>query len=196
MRAHRVHGVSATVTPRGGAYCGVPTADKPDIVARCRAERPRLELPILPFQIMWRGSRLPLRSTTPCYTGTCRSLSWVCTFCEEYVSMLRPFRSCHAGTRLSPRPGCTSRPASRRTGTDDRHDVVLEPTGNPTQYEVTAGGQTIGRIALFSALRDHRRPWVWTIDPAFHEGRHPAHGFEATHEAAMQALVKSWNRET
>jgi hypothetical protein len=34
-------------------------------------------------------------------------------------------------------------------------ELLPQPTGNPTQCEVTAGGQTIGRIALFSALRDH-----------------------------------------
>jgi hypothetical protein len=71
-------------------------------------------------------------------------------------------------------------------------DLLLGPTGNATQYEVIADGQIVGRIALFSALRGHSRPWVWTIDPAFHEGHDPAHGFEATPEAAMQAFVRSW----
>jgi hypothetical protein len=74
-------------------------------------------------------------------------------------------------------------------------DLLLQPTGNPTQYEVIADGQIVGRIALFSALRGHRRPWVWTIDLAFHEGHDPAHGFEATREAAIQAFARSWHRE-
>jgi hypothetical protein len=34
-------------------------------------------------------------------------------------------------------------------GGDDR-SVLLGPTGNPTQYEVIADGQIVGRIALFS----------------------------------------------
>jgi hypothetical protein len=73
-------------------------------------------------------------------------------------------------------------------------DLLLQPTGNPSQYEVIADGQTIGRIALFSALRDHRRPWVWTIHPTFHEGHDPAHGFEATRDAALQAFTRCWFR--
>jgi hypothetical protein len=48
--------------------------------------------------------------------------------------------------------------------------------------------------ALFSALRDHSPPWVWTIDLAFYEGHDPAHGFEATREAAMKAFGRSWDR--
>ena len=36
-------------------------------------------------------------------------------------------------------------------------DLLLGPTGNPTQYEVIADGQIVGRLALFSALRDHRK---------------------------------------
>jgi hypothetical protein len=34
------------------------------------------------------------------------------------------------------------------------------------------------------------------IGDAFHEGRHPAHGFEATREAAMQAFARCCFRET
>ena len=33
-------------------------------------------------------------------------------------------------------------------------DLLLQPTGNPSQYEVVAGEQIVDRIALFSALRD------------------------------------------
>jgi hypothetical protein len=46
--------------------------------------------------------------------------------------------------------------------------------------------------ALFSALRDHSPPWVWSIDLAFSHGRDPVHGFAATREAAMQAFARSW----
>jgi hypothetical protein len=73
-------------------------------------------------------------------------------------------------------------------------DLLLQPTGNPSQYEVLADEQIVGRFSLFSALEDHRKPWVWTIDPAFHEGRRPAHGFEPTREAAMEAFARSWFR--
>ena len=37
-------------------------------------------------------------------------------------------------------------------------DLLLQPTGNPTQYEVIVGDQIVGRIALFRALRDDSRP--------------------------------------
>ena len=43
-------------------------------------------------------------------------------------------------------------------------DLLLQPTGNPSQYEVIADEQIVGRIALFSALRDRSKPWIWTID--------------------------------
>jgi hypothetical protein len=38
-------------------------------------------------------------------------------------------------------------------------ELSLHSTGNPSQYEVMEGEQIVGRIALFSALRDHRKPW-------------------------------------
>ena len=63
------------------------------------------------------------------------------------------------------------------------------------RYEVIVGEQIVGRIALFSALRDDSRPWVWTIDLALSDGRNPTHGFSATREAAMQAFARSWFRE-
>jgi hypothetical protein len=62
-------------------------------------------------------------------------------------------------------------------------------------HEVIADAQIVGRIALFSALRDHRKPWVWTIYLALSDGRDPTHGFEPTREAAMQAFGRSWFRE-
>ena len=73
-------------------------------------------------------------------------------------------------------------------------DLLLRPTGNPSQYEVVADEHVVGRIALFSALQNHRKPWVWTIDAAFSEGRDQTHGFEATRDAAMQAFARCWFR--
>ena len=68
-------------------------------------------------------------------------------------------------------------------------DLLLQPI--PTQYEVIADGKIVGQIALFTASSTGT-PWLWSIDFAFHEGRHPAHGFEATREAAMQAFARCW----
>jgi hypothetical protein len=71
-------------------------------------------------------------------------------------------------------------------------DLLLQPTGSPTQYEVIADGQIVGRISLVGALQN--KPWVWSIDLPFSEGREPVHVFEATREAAMQSFAKTWFR--
>ena len=69
-------------------------------------------------------------------------------------------------------------------------DLLLRSTtGNPSQYEVIADEEIVGRIARYNALQS--KPWVWSVDLAFQEGRHPTHGFEATREAAMQAFARS-----
>ena len=73
-------------------------------------------------------------------------------------------------------------------------DLLLQPTGNPSQYEVIADEQIVGRIALFRALRDRSKPWIWTIDLAFTDGRERTHGFEATRDAAMQAVLVPGNK--
>ena len=72
-------------------------------------------------------------------------------------------------------------------------DLLLQPTGSPTQYEVIADGQIVGRISLVSALRN--KPWVWSIDLPFSEGHEPVHVFEATREAAMHSFAKTWFRD-
>jgi hypothetical protein len=59
---------------------------------------------------------------------------------------------------------------------------------------VIADEHVVGRIALFRALRDRSKPWIWTIDAAFSEGRDQTHGFEATRDAAMQAFARYWFR--
>jgi hypothetical protein len=38
-------------------------------------------------------------------------------------------------------------------------------------------------------------PWMWTLAFGQHEDRSPAHGYEATREAAMAAFAKNWRRE-
>ena len=65
-------------------------------------------------------------------------------------------------------------------------NLMLQPTGDPDDYEVTADGQTVGRIVLLAGA------WSWAIDSAFRPGRHPAYGFEPTRDAAMQAFARSW----
>ena len=73
-------------------------------------------------------------------------------------------------------------------------DLLLQPTGNPSLYEIIANEHIVGRIALFSSLRDHSRPWGWI---AFKGGEEPAYGFEVSREAAFQALTRCWrNRES
>ena len=72
-------------------------------------------------------------------------------------------------------------------------NLLLQPTGS-TQYEVIADGQIVGRIALFSALQDRSKLWIWTIDLAFTDGRERTHGFEATRDAAMQAVLVPGNK--
>jgi hypothetical protein len=40
-------------------------------------------------------------------------------------------------------------------------DLLLQPTGTPTQYEAITDAQIVGRITLSSSLRNHSKPWVW-----------------------------------
>jgi len=70
-------------------------------------------------------------------------------------------------------------------------DLLLQPTGNPSQYEVIEDGKIVGRIALFHALRDRRKPWIWSIELAFSAGHERPHGSEVTLEAALQAFARS-----
>jgi hypothetical protein len=74
-------------------------------------------------------------------------------------------------------------------------DLLLQPTGNLSQYEVIADEQIVGRIVLISALRDRSKPWIWTIDLAFKDDRDQTHGFEASCEAAMEAFTRCWFRK-
>jgi hypothetical protein len=75
-------------------------------------------------------------------------------------------------------------------------DLFLQPTGSPAQYEVISDAQIVGRIMLSSSLRNHSKPWVWSINLAFSDGHEPVHGFEATPDAAMEAFARSWFGES
>jgi hypothetical protein len=72
------------------------------------------------------------------------------------------------------------------------------PAGRGNNFEVCDDtGQIIGCIVMLTALaRSHGKPWMWSIDSTFHEGRERTYGFEATCEAAMEAFARCWFRET
>ncbi len=61
-------------------------------------------------------------------------------------------------------------------------------------FDVLADGAVVGRIFNANAA-PVGTPWMWTLIFPHHEGRAPTHGHEATREAAMAALAKSWRRE-
>jgi hypothetical protein len=65
-------------------------------------------------------------------------------------------------------------------------DLLLQPTGDPDDYEVVVDGQIVGRIVLLTGA------WSWAIDNAFRQARHPAYGFEPTREVALLAFTRSW----
>jgi hypothetical protein len=69
-------------------------------------------------------------------------------------------------------------------------DLRLQPARarGPNHYEVIADDWIVGRIVLSDAS-PAERPWMWSLDHAFYRGRTPTHGYEATREAAMAALV-------
>jgi hypothetical protein len=69
-------------------------------------------------------------------------------------------------------------------------ELLLRP--GPNEYEVITEGQVV--TSRCSALR-RRHALDVSIDFEFHEGRHPAHGFEVSREAAMQAFAASWFRD-
>jgi hypothetical protein len=59
---------------------------------------------------------------------------------------------------------------------------------------VLADGVVVGRI-FKAAASPVETPWLWTLAFGYHEDHTPAHGYEATREAAMAAFAKSWRRE-
>jgi len=59
---------------------------------------------------------------------------------------------------------------------------------------VLADSAVVGRIFKANAALVGS-PWMWTLIFPHHEGRTPPHVYEATREAAMAALAKSWRRE-
>jgi hypothetical protein len=70
------------------------------------------------------------------------------------------------------------------------------PSGewNDDDYDVLCDGIVVGRIMKAAAV-PVGMSWMWTLAFGHHEDRTPTHGHEATREAAMAAVAKSWRRE-
>jgi hypothetical protein len=66
---------------------------------------------------------------------------------------------------------------------------VPRPSGKwrNDDYDVICKGAVVGRVFL-SRAEPQDRQWMWI------RNRTPAHGYEATREAAMAAFAKSWRR--
>ena len=62
---------------------------------------------------------------------------------------------------------------------------------NQEDYEVLEEDVVVGRVFLMP-IGLKGRPWMWALRER--TGRTPAHGYEATREAAMAAFAKSWRR--
>jgi hypothetical protein len=75
-------------------------------------------------------------------------------------------------------------------------DLLLKRSGRRLEdhYDVIADGAVIGRIMLFTSTPTGL-PWVWTTAPGHGEDRTQTHGYEATKEAALEALSRAWKRE-
>jgi hypothetical protein len=58
-------------------------------------------------------------------------------------------------------------------------------------YDVLADGACRWSHLPFERVAG-RTLWMWTLAFDHHEDRTPTHGYEATREAAMAALAKSW----
>jgi hypothetical protein len=64
-------------------------------------------------------------------------------------------------------------------------------------YDVVGpDGIVIGRIFEATTSPGVGTPWMWILAYGHHEDRTPTPGNEATRQAAMQAFVRSWHRET
>ena len=86
--------------------------------------------------------------------------------------------------------GCAGgRPGEGRRAVTDL--LLRSTTGNPSQGRSNRGRRDRPAGSRGTTLSETQsKPWAWSVDLAFQEGRHPTHGFEATREAAMQAFAK------
>ena len=73
-------------------------------------------------------------------------------------------------------------------------DLLLQPmlAGGPNDYDVIADDWIVGRIVLSDAS-PAERPWMWSLDPEFYQGREQTHGYESNaggrHAGACPVLV-------
>ena len=76
-------------------------------------------------------------------------------------------------------------------------ELSLKKSGRRLEdhYDVIADGVVVGRIIMFSTT-PAGQPWLWTIAPGYEEDRAHTHGYAETKEAAMQAFVRGWHRQT
>jgi hypothetical protein len=61
------------------------------------------------------------------------------------------------------------------------------------EYDVLADGVVVGRI-MKAAAKPVDASWLWTLAYGQHKDRTSTHDYEATREAAMAALAKSWRQ--
>ena len=76
----------------------------------------------------------------------------------------------------------------------DAPDRSTAPARGPHDYEGIADDWIVGRIVMSDAS-PAERPWMWSLDHEFYQGREQTHGYEPTREEAMAAFAKSWRRE-
>jgi hypothetical protein len=113
----------------------------------------------------------------------------------------QPARESHRNV-LTPRSRAAARPDSALASAAPRRmmpamaDLLLRraPAAPGEVYDVLGGSRIVGRNLLSDASAASQ--WVWTLSYDYHEDRTPTHGYAATRDAALQALARSWNRET
>ena len=81
-------------------------------------------------------------------------------------------------------------------GCETMTDLLLQPSParGPNDYEVIADDWIVGRIVLSDAS-PAEKPWMWSLDHEFYQGRERTYGYEATREAALQAFARCWSGE-
>jgi hypothetical protein len=65
---------------------------------------------------------------------------------------------------------------------------------NEDDFDVVEEGVIVSRI-FKARIAPEDRHWMWASGHGGHHIERAAHGYEATHEAAMAAFARSWRRE-
>jgi hypothetical protein len=66
---------------------------------------------------------------------------------------------------------------------------------NLDDFNVLEDGVVVGRIFHVGAAAPKDRPWMWASGHSAGTVKRAAHGYEPTHEEAMQAFARSWRRD-